>query len=99
MKEKDEDIYMLKTDSATCTPTGIRLVLSVAPIFKWHLVKFDFKSAFLKTGRTQLEIYVVPPHEYSDRPSYWLMPTAVYGLVNANAKWQEHSDKFLLSIG
>lgn len=33
------------------------------------------------------------------REFYWLLLTAAYGLVNANAKWQQHSDDFLRSIG
>ncbi len=58
----------------------------------------DVKSAFLQTGATTREVYVIPPREWFDRSKYWLLLTAAYGLVNANANWQEHSDNFLRCI-
>jgi len=97
---KDCDKDGLKTDSTSCPPIGIRSLISIASIFKWFLVKIDFKSAFLQTGNAKRDVYVVPPRECSTRSShYWLLLAATYGLVNANAKWQEHSDHFLSSIG
>jgi len=96
---KDKLRHTLKTDSAMCPPTGIRLLLSLTTIFKWPLAKIDFTSAFLQTGEAKRDVYVVPPRECPNRANYWLLLTAAYGLVNANAKWQEHSDEFLRSIG
>ena len=96
---KDKDRHRLKTDSATCPPTGIRLLLSLACIHKWNLAKIDFTSAFLQTGAANRDVYVVPPRESSDKSHYWLLLTSAYGLVNANAKWQEQSDSFLNTIG
>ena len=97
---KDCEKDGLKTDSTSCPPTGIRALLSIATIHKWPLAKIDFKSAFLQTGDAKRDVYVVPPRECESRSRhYWLLLTAAYGLVNANAKWQEHSDQFLHSIG
>ena len=97
---KDSEKDGLKTDSTSCPPTGIRALLSNATIHKWPLAKIDFKSAFLQTGDAKRDVYVVPPRECESRSRhYWLLLTAAYGLVNANAKWQEHSDQFLHSIG
>ena len=33
------------------------------------------------------------------RDFYWLLRFAAYGLVNANAKWQWHSDSTILNLG
>ena len=96
---KDEQRFDLRTDSATCPPTGIRIVTSIARIFKWILVKIDFKSAFLQTGKALRDVYVIPPYESRDRQFYWLLLTAAYGLVNANAKWQKQSDDCLRDLG
>ena len=96
---KDSQKFDLKTDSSVCPPTGIRILLSLAVIFQWCLAKIDFKSAFLQTGDAQRDVYVIPPRESGDRQHYWLLLTAAYGLVNANAKWQQHSDYLLKSIG
>jgi len=96
---KDRERQDLKTDSATCPPTGIRILLSIASLMKWPLAKIDFTSAFLQTGNAERDVYVVPPRECGDRSNYWLLLTAAYGLVNANAKWQKQSDDVLRSFG
>lgn len=59
----------------------------------------DIKSAFLQTGLAERDVYVVPPRECSRRRFLCLLLTAAYGLVNANAKWQEHSDSTLHDLG
>ena len=96
---KDCEKSNLKTDSATCPPVGIRLLLSLASIHKWPIAKVDFKSAFLQTGEAKRDVYVVPPRECATKSCYWLLLTAAYGLVNANAKWQDHIDNFLFGLG
>ncbi len=95
---KDQDKDNLKTDSSTCPPVVIRILLSLCNILKWSIAKVDAKSAFLQTGAATLELYVIPPRECSDRSKYWLLLTAAYGLVNANVNWQESSDNFLRCI-
>ena len=95
---KDKDRHHLKTDTATCPPTGIQLLLSLACFHKWNLAKIDFTSAFLQTGAANRNVYVIPPRESNDKSHYWLLLTSAYGLVNANAKWQEQSDLFLNTI-
>lgn len=96
---KDLDRNQLKTDSAVCPTLGIRILLSLATIFMWCLAKIDFKRAFLQTGDARRDVYVVPPGESNDKNHYWLLRPASYGLDNANAKWQEHSDYLLKSLG
>ena len=59
---------------------------------KWPVPKIDFTSVFLSTGDAKPDVYVIPPHECRNRCYYWFLLTSAYGLVNANAKWQEHCD-------
>lgn len=59
----------------------------------------DVQSAFLQTGNADRNVYVVPPRESKNRSFYWLLLTAAYGLVNANAKSQVQSDNLLFSLG
>ncbi len=80
-------------------PVGIRILLSICNIFKWNLAKVDVQSEFLQTGSALRDVYVVPPRECKSRSFYSLLLTAAYGLVNANAKRQEHSNNFLKSFG
>lgn len=94
-REKED----IKTDSATCSPVRMRIILSIAVIKGWKLAKIDFKSAFLQSGQAIRDVYVVPPRESKKRFVYWLLLTSAYGLVNAGTKWQEEVDGSLLSLG
>lgn len=96
---KDKERENLKSDSATCPPTGIRVLLSIASLLQWPLAKVDFTSAYLQTGPALRDVYVIPPRECRNRSNYWLLLTAAYGLVNAGAKWQDMSDDLLRSLG
>lgn len=83
-----------------CPPSGFRIIASFASLRKWRLTKLDVKTAFLQTGAANRDVYVVPPQESNDRYKVlWLLLTASYGLVNANAKWQVVSDQALHDIG
>ena len=96
-KDRDKDI--LKTDSATCPPVGIRILLSLATIYRWIVAKIDFKSAYLQT-EAERNVYIVPPRECKTRyQQYWLLLSAAYGLANAGAKWQQLSDDVLRASG
>lgn len=57
------------------------------------------KAALLQTGSAQQDVYVIPPHESSDRDHYWLLLSVAYGLVNSNVKWQHQSDAILVELG
>lgn len=81
----------LKTECSICSPTGIWLVFVVCFVFQEHIAKVDVKSAFLQTECAERHVYVIPPRKASDRSHNWLLLTAPYGPVNANAKWQSES--------
>ena len=44
-------------------------------------------------------MYVTLPKECERKGFVWLLTVATYGLVNANAKWQLHSDRTMLDLG
>lgn len=51
-------------------------------------------------GKAERDVYVRPLRESPAKTTYlWLLLTASYGLVNANAKWQNQSDERLLEYG
>lgn len=89
----------LKSDCCMCAPVGIRIILMVATLNKWKITRADVKSAFLQTGTPSRDVYVIPPRESKRKNFAWLLLAAAYGLVNANAKWQDQSDKVLLKHG
>ena len=97
---RDRMKSVLKTDSNSCSPIGLRLVCSIATLFSWPISKVDFNSAFLQSGASTRDVYVRPPKESDSRVKfYWLLLTASYGLVNANSKWQTASDDCLYEYG
>ena len=96
---KDSMQSELRSDCCMCSPTGLKIVLMTAAIFKWKLVKADVKNAFLQTGLAERDVYVIPPRESSNRKSLWLLLAAAYGLVNANSKWQLQSDTAITNMG
>ena len=96
---KDFEKDNLKTDSASCPPLGVRILLSICTLLHWFPRKVDIKAAFLQSGPATRDVYVIPPRECPDRQFRWRLLVASYGLVNANAKWQLHSDTTLLDLG
>ena len=70
-KSKDKDT--VNTDSSQCTPTGIRILLSVYSMKKGPLGETDFTRAFLQTGSSKRDAYVVPPREWRRKSFYLLL--------------------------
>ena len=96
---KDFERDNLKTESASCPPLGVRILLSICTLFHWFPSKVDIKAAFLQSVPATRDVYVKRPRECSDRQLRWRLLVATYGLVHANAKWQLHSDTALLDLG
>lgn len=90
---------MVKTDSASCLPTGFRVLLSICTLVRFYVSKIDVKSAFLQSSKGNRNVYAIPPQECTERSFYWIWNLATHGLVNANAKWQQYSDITILYMG
>ena len=83
---KDNMKYFLSKDCTTCPPTELRILESIASLYSWKVYKADVKAAFLQTGEAKRDVYVRPPKESLMKSTHlWLLLTAAYGLVNANA--------------
>lgn len=65
----------------------------------WALSKADAEAAFLQTGSSQRDVYLIHPKKSRGRSVYWLLLRAAYILVNANAKWQHQSDEKIKEKG
>ena len=66
---------ILSKDCATCPPTGLRILESIASLYNWKLYKADVKAAFLQTGEVKTDVlYVRPPKESSMKSTHlWLL--------------------------
>lgn len=98
-RNHDSEKDNLKTDSAMCPLIGVRILLSTCALRRWFVTKVDIKGAFLQSGEESRDVYYKAPRKRSTKSFYWLLLVALYGLVNANAKWQLSSDSTLLSLG
>lgn len=63
--------------------------------------RIDGKGAFLQTGPTYRDVYVISPYESIYRNVLCLLENAAYGLgnSNANAKWDHQSDTVFIENG
>lgn len=90
----------VRIDWSMCSPMRVRVLLSTAALHKWRVIKLDVMAALLQTGPPSQDVYVIPPRESVDGGKViWLLLTAAYGQVNANAKLKVQFDKALTEIG
>lgn len=78
--------HIVKSDCAMSSPTSIRYILTIAALNRCVISRADVKFAFLETGQAQRDVFVRTPRESADKRHYWLLLSAAYVLVNANAK-------------
>lgn len=90
---------ILKSDSVMCPLIGMRILLSTCALLRWKKTKIDVQGAFLQSCAADCDVFVKPPKECKLKSFYWLLLVAAYGFVNANAKWQLHSDDTLFQLG
>lgn len=88
---RDKDKNGLRSDSQTCPPPGLRILLSICTIFDWCLFKIDITSAFSQSGSALCDVYADSLRACNNQGLCWLPITATHRLVNANIKWQLHT--------
>ena len=96
---EDIDKKSIRKDSATARLTTIRLILSMAVLFRLMLGKIDIKAAYFQSGSISRRIYVRPPREMLLFRTLWKLLSLPYGIAEAGRQWQLTSDEFLYSIG
>lgn len=58
---EDDFKHILSKYFATCPPTGLCVLKSIALLFAWTLCKANVKAAFVQTGAAERDVYVKPP--------------------------------------
>lgn len=76
----------------------IRMILSVAVLYKRRIVKSDTQLAFLQTGRGARDVIVIHPRESEHKNELYFQLAAAYGLMNANDKKRMQSDTTFKSL-
>ena len=73
-------------------------MLSIAARLRLRLGSTDYVSAFIQSGDIQRELYVRPPRELSGpRGSLWQLHSLPYGIAEANRKWSQIIDHWLIN--
>lgn len=96
---EDPDKSNLHTKCCMCPLLGIRVVSSTATIRRRRCVCTDAEAAFMQTGKSSRDVYVIPPIESGFRNILWLLVFAAYGVVNSNSKWQRNLTMFFFKLG
>lgn len=78
----------IKLECCMCSLVEAHVILLVASLHKWCIVKLDVKPTFLQIGRAQHDMYVITPREFEHKNELWLLLVAAYRLVSSNGKWQ-----------
>lgn len=95
---EESDTENIHSDCCMCSPTGTRVVVTVAGLRKWRITKIDVESAFHQSGPADRKVYVRSPKESKLRNELWLLLVAGYGFINANFKWNFVSDISVFNI-
>lgn len=95
---EDSLICIFKSDCCLSSPTAIGIVSVIAAVRRWRLAKADVNAAFLQTGLADRDLNARPLRESNNRRLHWLLIDAAYGLVNANAKFQNQTNEVVLDI-
>ena len=94
----DKARNILKAITAQYNANWIRIIISIGTIIKSQLSKTDFICALSWTDDAKFDIYITL--SVNVKKSFCqLLIASVYGLVNTNSAWQEHSDFPFSSLG
>jgi histone deacetylase 1/2 len=89
------------TFSPVVKPTTIRLLLTMALTYGWHLRKLDIQNAFLH-GVLEEEVFMRQPPGFEDtsQPGYLCrLDKALYGLKQAPRAWHARLSSVLCGLG
>lgn len=89
----------IRTDCSSCSPTSIRIMLTIFTIIYSEIARSESNAAFIKTSQAECHVHVRLLRESHDKTFYWLVLVSAYELVNSNAKWNQQSDELMFKIG
>lgn len=82
----------LRSDRCKYSITGIHIVLTLASVQKWRLVKIDVGMAFHQSSPSNRMVFARSLVAWKIWNQLWLLLVAGYGLVHTNYKWQSVFD-------
>src|SRR5215469_12814969 len=88
----------LNCEAPTCSPEGLKVVLSVIKRKGWVIQSIDIKTAYLQSNKIERKVFIQPPKE-AETQKIWRLHKAVYGLKDAARSWYESLKERLEELG
>lgn len=86
--EQKQGIDYEETYSPVISSSALKVVFAIVARRKFHMIKFDIKTAFLY-GELDDEVYMYPP-EGLDTDKICKLKKSLYGLKQAPSNWNRH---------
>jgi reverse transcriptase-like protein len=89
----------IDTFSTTCRPETYRVIFILALYYKWDILQYDVKNAFVHAD-IDTEVYIEQPVGFHDKsPRVCKLLKALYGLKQAPRLWYQHLSSILKELG
>jgi hypothetical protein len=85
---RDREKEGLRTDSSTAQFPTIRLLLSLAVLYRFSLSSIDISGAYLQAGPLPRLVFIRPPRGWDSPNVLWKLLRPAYGLVESGRLWQ-----------
>ena len=82
----EEESYVLRKDSPTCSKESLCLIFTIISSNHWEVNSLDIQSAFLQGKSITTDVYLMPPEE-AGTEKLWKLKKCVYELTDASRRW------------
>lgn len=97
---RDKDKDSIRSDSSTAQFLCIRILLSLATLFKFYISSIDISAAYLQAGPLKRDVYMRPPKSWTTHvDEIWKLIKPAYGLVESGRLWQLCVEEWMLDYG
>ena len=83
----EENSYMMRTDSPTCSKQSLRITMTIIVSNRWKINSLDITTAFLQGDSINRELFLQPPKDVANSGTIWKLKRCIYGLNDAPRAW------------
>ena len=76
----------------------LNIIKTIVGIKNYEIYSLDIKNAFLQGDKSERDVFMKPPPEYSVPGTLWRLRKSVYGMVEAARKWWDRISQRLTEI-
>ena len=93
-----EGVDYWETYAPVANLTSIRMLFAYSAIYKWAIISFDIKTAFLY-GRLDEEVFMAQPRGFEDGDKVCKLSWSLYGLKQSPRMWNLRFTECLKTFG